>query len=222
MNSNNTGRDFYHRIPFSKKQLVKSLLFFVENLGPVIIYLMLSHFFDTKIAIFGTVVFGVLDIARRLWFGAEIPKLYWITSGLTVGFGTVDFFSQTPFMLRFEPVISSLVVAVVFVAGAGGKVSLIQEIVEKKRGEAFTNRPDLQRFFMIITLAWAVFFFVRAALYLWAALAVSLDKFMEIRMVFGTASLGVMIVLTMTLARRFYSWLYRRGLLPSRPADSQS
>ncbi len=215
-----TSRSLFHPISPTIGQFVKTLVFTAENLAPLIAFLVLSHFYGLKIAIAGTVAYSVIDIVRRLWFKQDIPKLYWVSAGMTVGFGTIDLFAETPIMLRFESVISNCVTAGIFFAGAGGKVSMMQEIVEKKRGEPFRNRPDLRRFFAYMTLAWAIYFLVKAMVYLGAGLLLPLDALMEIRLVFGNVSLGLMILLTATQGRRLYWFLHARGLLPERPAEA--
>lgn len=199
------------------KKIFGMLRFTAENLGPVIVFIVLSRMFGTKIAIAGTVAFAAVDIARRFWMKVGFTTLYIVSAGMTVGFGSIDLMSETPFMLRFEPVISNLVTAGVFLIGAFGKRSMILELVEQQRGAPFVDRPDLIRFFIYMTLAWAVYFFVKAMIYLWMGLAMPLERAMEIRSVFGTVSLVAMIGLVTLLARPSYFLLMRLGLLPPRP-----
>jgi intracellular septation protein A len=221
MTTDKTQGDVYHRISLTPRQIIKFLIFAAENLGPLIVYLVLSHFYSLKVAIAGTVGYTIVDVARRLWFKVAIPKLYWISGGMTVGFGIVDLLAKTPFMLRFEVVISNLITAVIFFMGARGKVSMIQEMVEQKRGAPFVNRPDLQRFFFYITLLWAIYFLIKAVFYLWVGLAYSLNVVMEVRAIFGNITLGLMIALTATQSRRIYWSLYNHGWLPERPTEAK-
>ena len=47
--------------------------------------------------------------------------------------------------------------------------------------EPFPVRPDIRRFFALFTLAWAAFFFLRSALYLWLALTLTLEQALAVR-----------------------------------------
>lgn len=204
------------------KRIQDILRFSVENLSAVIAFMALNHFFGLKTAIAGTILFTILDAIRRKLFHLSFPVIYLVSSGLTIGFGVIDLFSVNPFMLRFEAVISNIITGGTFVAGAGvyGKKSMIQEIAEQKQGTPFVNRPDLHRFFSYITLLWASYFFIRAMIYLWLGLIMPLERAVEIRAMFGTASLLVMIVITSTQSRRLYGVCQRFGWLPARPEET--
>lgn len=208
----NTGKK-----PLTVRRVLDILRFGLENLGPLLIFIGLSRFYGLKVAIAGAVIFVVLDVIRRKWMHLSFPMLYLVSSGLTVGFGLVDLLADSPFMLRFEPVISNLVTFGIFVFGAFGKTSLLQEIIEQKRGAPFVNRPDLQRFFSYLTLFWALYFLLKAILYLWIGMAFPLDRAVEIRSVFGTISLIAMIAISTTQTRRLYRLCQRFGWVPPQP-----
>jgi hypothetical protein len=112
----NTGKT-----PLTFRRVLGILRFGLENLGPLLIFIGLSRFYGLKVAIAGAVIFVVADVIRRKWLHLSFPKLYLVSSGLTVGFGIVDLLADSPFMLRFEPVISNLVTCGFFVVGAHGK-----------------------------------------------------------------------------------------------------
>lgn len=201
------------------RKLLGMLRFAIENFGPVIVFMLLSRMFGTKIAIGGTVAYTVLDIGHRLWKKQRFTTLYLMSAGMTVGFGIIDLLASTPFMLRFEPVITNLVSAGVFVYGAFGKPSMVQELVEQKRGSPLGDRPDLAQFFVYLTLAWAAYFVIKSGIYLWVGLNMPLDRAIEVRSIFGTASLVAMIGLLVVLARPAYFLCERLRLIPPRPQD---
>ena len=205
--------------PFTLSRLLGILRFGAENLGPIITFIVLSRLFGLKVAIAGAVIFVVADVIRRKWFHLSFPTIYLVSAGLTVGFGIVDLFAANPFMLRFESVVSNLVTCGFFVVGARGKSSMIQEIVEQKRGAPFVNRPDLQRFFSYLTLMWAFYFLLKAIIYLWLGLVLPLDRAVEIRSIFGTASLMAMVAISATLTRQLYLLCQRFGWLPPQPKE---
>ena len=67
------------------------------ELGPLAIFWILLYTVDLKVAIGVGVVLLLLDAAFRYWRGMPITKLYVLSGGLTVVFGVVDLWAQTPF-----------------------------------------------------------------------------------------------------------------------------
>lgn len=189
------------------------LKFVLWEFGPLIILLALSRAFGLKVAIAGTVTFILVDGARRFWRRLPVTRIYLLSSGLALVFGTIDLLSQTPFMLKYEGVITNLVTGFAFVAGARGEKPMIQEIAEQ-RGEAFPVRPDVTHFFRLFTLAWAAYFFVKAAAYLWIGEVIALQDALLLRSIIGSASLGLMIAISITQGRRLFFLCRRLGLLP--------
>lgn len=204
------------------KQLLRLARFTAENLGPMIVFIILSRLFGTKLAIAGTILYCLLDIARRYWKKLGFPKLYLFSTAMTVGFGAIDLLSNEPFMLRFEPAISNFITFALFVYGSAGKRSLILEIVEEKRGAPFIDRPDIVRFCIYLTLIWAVYFLVKALFYLYLGLTLSLELATEIRAVVGPVSLAAMIGGVSAGARPLYHLFNHLGLLPPRPVVDET
>jgi hypothetical protein len=91
----------------------------LAEFGPRIALLLLSWSFGVKVANAGTLTFVPLDRARRWW---------------TAVFGTVDRFAASPFMLKYDAVITNVATGVAFVIGAYGKTPLLQEIAEQRQG----------------------------------------------------------------------------------------
>ena len=150
-------------------QRLRSLLNIVLwEFGPLIILLALSSAFGLRVAIAGTIAFIVMDAMRRLWSHIPFTRIYLLSSGLAVVFGAIDILSQTPFMLKYEAVITNVATGVAFVAGAHGEKPMLQEIAEQ-RGAAFPDRADTRQFFRLFTLLWAAYFFAKAGAYLWLA-----------------------------------------------------
>lgn len=190
--------------------------FAADNIGAVIVFLVVNQFWGLKAAIAASIVFAATDAIRHWWLKIAFTKVGIVATTLTIGFGAIDLFAETPFMLRFEAVISNLMTALVFAGGARGQRPMLLELVEQKRGAPFVGRPDLVRFFAILTWIWVGYFIIKAMLYLWIGLEVPLDRAVALRSIWGTASLIAMIVLSSTLARRLYHLLDRRGWLPPR------
>jgi intracellular septation protein A len=181
--------------------------------GPLLIFWVLLWTVDLKIAIGVGVALMLADAAWRKWRGLPISKLYVLSAGLTVVFGCIDLYAQTPFMLKYEDVITSIVIATAFAWGARGEKSMIQGVVEQQQGDAFEDGPDIRRFFKLFTLLWAVYFLLKAAVYLWLGEILPIDQALTVRPVVGMVSLGAMMLLSLKA-----QWLFdlgvKTGILP--------
>ncbi len=201
------------------------LRFALSEFGPLIAFLLLNWGFGVKVAIAGTVAFVIVDGGRRLWAHLPFTRVYVMTGALTVLFGAVDLLAANPFMLKYEAVITNVATGVLFAAGARGQKPLLQEIAEQRQGTPFPDRPDVRRFFELFTFAWAVYFFLKAAIYLWMGAILPLAQAMAWRSLVGSLSLAVMLVVSITQGRRLFFLCGRLGLLPvastsSLPADA--
>jgi intracellular septation protein A len=189
------------------------LKFILWEFGPLVVLLALSSAFGLKVAIAGTIAFILIDAARRLRRHIPFTRIYLLSSGLAIIFGTIDLMSQTPFMLKYEAVITNVATGIAFVAGSRGEKPMLQEIAEQ-RGGTFPDRPDVRYFFRLFTLLWAAYFFVKAGVYLWLGAVLPLQRAIVLRSVIGGVSLGVMLVVSITQGRRLFFLCRRLGLLP--------
>lgn len=191
------------------KRFVPALL----ELGPLAIFWGLMWTVDLKIAIAVGVVLLLGDAAFRYWRGMPITKLYVLSGVLTVAFGAVDLWAETPFMLKYEDVITSLVIACVLGWGARGEKSMIQKLVEEQHGDAFEDGADIRRFFKLFTLLWAAYFVLKAVAYLWMGAVMPMEEALKVRPVVGMVSLGAMMVLSWK-AQVLFDFGVRIGVLP--------
>ena len=158
------------------RRILGFLRVLVAQLGTVILFWTLLWTFGLKVAIAGSIVFVLIDGTRRVIFRAGFPALYLLTSGLTIIFGAIDLYSQTPFMIKYEAVITNLVVAGVFAWGARGEKAMFQEIAEEQTNEKFPDRADIRFFFKLLTWIWAGYFLVRAGVYLWLGAILPIER----------------------------------------------
>ena len=186
----------------------------------MIVFIAVSHFFGTKAAIASSMVVIALGIADRVMRKRRFETLFIVSAVQTLVFGGIDLVSDQPFMLRFEAVISNLVTAGVFLGSLFRPTSMVEEIVERQKSRSFSDRPDLRRFFQILTLIWVGYFLLKAMLYLWLGMVLPLEQAMEWRATLGTASLMAMIGLSIVGTKFLYQVLYKLGWLPRRPEGS--
>lgn len=193
---------------------VAGLKYVLAEFSPLIGFWVLTLTVSTRAAIAGVVVIILIDGIWRYRVGRPITKLYMITSGLTLVFGAVDLWSDSPFMLAYESVITNFLTGAFFAAGAIGRKPLVQELAEQQSGETFEDRADYRAFFRLFTWLWTSYFFLKAALYFWAAWTLPLVQAMAVRSVGGTASMAVMVLISATQGERLFRLCQRWGWIP--------
>lgn len=201
-------------------RLAPPLRFMLRELGPLLVFWVLALTFGTKAAIAGSVVFIIADALWRYRRGNRPTRLYIFSSTLTVMFGAIDLFAVTPFMLKYESVLTNVATGAAFVIGARGAKPMLQELAEKQRRMTFPEGADVRRFFQLFTLLWAVYFFVKAAFYFWLGLIMPLTEAMALRSIVGGITLGLMIALSVTQGRRLFFLCRWLGLVPTVARES--
>jgi intracellular septation protein A len=189
----------------------------LADFGPLLMFWVLNLTLGLKPAIAGSILFILADGLWRWRRRLPFTRIYIFVSVLTVVFGSVDLLSATPFMLKYEAVITNVFTGVAFVAGARGPRPLIMELAEQRQGSPFPKRADLTRFFQLFTLLWAAYFFVKAGFYVGVALLMPLTQAMLVRSVVGSASMALMVAISATQGRRLFRLCQWMGLLPPVP-----
>jgi intracellular septation protein A len=189
------------------------LRFLFGDFGPLIAFWAFYVPFGIRAAIGATVAYVIADFAYRLRYGRRFTRIYLLSSSLAVIFGAIDLLAATPFMLRYEAVVTNVATGIFFVFGARGAKPLIQEFAEQRSGP-FPERADVRRYFEFFTDAWAVYFFLKAAAYYAIGQAFPLATAMAIRSIAGGISLGVMLLGSIALGRRGFFLVQRLGWLP--------
>lgn len=197
------------------------LRFVLAEFGPLIVFWTLATTLGVKPAILGSILFIVVGAAWRRLKRLTFTRLYVLTSALTLVFGLIDLASTSPFMLKYEAVITNAATGLAFVAGAVGEKPIIQEVAEQ-RGASFVATEEVRAFFRLFTLIWAAYFFLKAITYLWMAWTLPMLEAMALRSVAGGVSLGLMIAVSATQGRRLFFLCRRLGFLPKPDEPARS
>ena len=184
--------------------------------GSVIVFVIGLYAFGIKPAIVATIVWIAGDAIQRAVRRLGFPQVWLFANGLVVVFGGVDLFAATPFMLRYEPVVTNALTGLVFAAGAFGDKPVIQLLAEA-RGRSFPEGAEFRRFFQVLTFIWVAYFVLKAVVYYWLATHLTLEEAMPIRAVVGPGSLVVLLALSFR-SRPLFLLLRRLRLLPA-PAE---
>jgi intracellular septation protein A len=159
----------------------------------------------------------VAIVAESLWRrrrGECFTRLCLPTSGLALVFGAVDLCVTAPSLLKCESAATNIATAISFVIGAFGERPMIQEMAEQRSPDAFLATTDVRRFVQSFTLAWALYFFARAAYCACVGWRRPLVEALALRSLFDGASLGPMIAVSVTHGRRLFFLCRVLGLSP--------
>jgi intracellular septation protein A len=177
------------------------------------VFLALSATVGLKAAIAGAVVATLLDAGWRLWRKRPFTRLYLIVTTLTLGFGAVDLWAATPFLIVYEAPITNALTGVAFVVGAFGEKPLLMEVAQARAPERFPATEEVRRFFRLFTLIWAAYFFLKAGAYVYLAATMPMARAIALRSLLGGISLAVMSVVSFTQGRRLFFLFKRWGWL---------
>ena len=205
------------RLPADRRRRLISVLRILDELGSLIVFWILMPIGGIRLALAGSIGFIVLDGLRRWHAAQRFTRLWLLSSGLTMVFGSIDLTLATPVLIAYEAVITNVATGIAFVIGARGPRSIIQELAEQRGGAGFPDRADVRRFFTLFTLAWACYFFIKAALYFWIVQVLPLTEAMAVRSAAGTISLVIMIAVSVTQGRRLFLLCRKLRLLPAVP-----
>ena len=192
---------------------MRLLAFAAAEFGPLIVFLALSATLGLKPAIAGAVAATLLDAAWRLWRRRRFTRLYLVTTALTLGFGAVDLLAPTPFLLVYEAPITNLLTGLAFLVGSMGETPMLQEIAQAHLPDSLPPAGQTTRFFRLLTLIWAAYFFVKAGVYVWLAATLPMAEAIALRSALGGLSLALMSVVSMTQGRRMFFAFRRWGWL---------
>lgn len=187
--------------------------------GGLLLYWAVFLLFGVKPAIAATLLFVVVEGAWRLVKRRPFPPLWLFANGAAIIFGIVDLWAQTPFMLRYEGAIFNLLTAAFFAAGASGREPLVMTFARQRRPDIPFERPEIRRFFRAFTYAWAIYFVAKAAVVLWIMTHFPLMEAASIRAIFGWASLGAMMLVSLN-GRRVLGACQRLGLFLPQSDDT--
>jgi len=197
---------------------LKRVVGLAHTFSGLIVYWIMLLGFGIKPAILATTLFVVGDGIWRWRRHKPMPALWLLSSGVAVVFGVIDLWAMTPFMLRYEGAITNLVIAAVFGFGVMGKQPLVLRIARERRPN-IPDRPEVTRFFRAFTVAWSLYFVIRAAVFVWIMTRFPLVEAMGIRSVFSWVSLGMMMLISFN-GRRVFAACQRLGLF--RPARDEA
>jgi uncharacterized membrane protein len=189
---------------------MKKLLAAFANLGPLIFFYGTNHFWGLKPAIAVSLVYSVGDIAWKLYRRQPIPSLFKFSVATMLVFGSIDLYATTPFLIRYEAVVTNVFTGIFFGLSLRSERTVIEEAAAQSPEQM---NPEKRRFFRILTAVWVIYFFAKAGVYVWVAKHYTIEQALLIRSTFGTASLYGLIFISAGLAKPIFLFLKNRGWL---------
>jgi intracellular septation protein A len=165
--------------------------FVLESFGPLIAFVALEHTVSLFAAIVSSIVCGVILVAIQIVRDRKIsPFTAYVALSVAV-FGALDLKYQSGFFVKLEPALGNTFTGLFFLGTVLVGRPVIAELAQKQRKEPFTEGGVA--YLRALTIAWGLFFFLRAAVYVWMAYRLTIDQALAIRSVAGPISFGVMI-----------------------------
>jgi len=166
--------------------------FLAESFGPLVVFVALEHGVSLLAAIVSSIVTGALLVALQIKRDGKVsPFTAYVAASVAV-FGALDLRYRTGFFVKIEPALGNVLTGLFFLGTVALGRALLVELVEKQRGEPLTEKG--RAYVRGLTIAWGLFFFVRASAYVWMAYHLTIDQALAVRSVASPASFGVMIV----------------------------
>lgn len=187
----------------------------IAQFGGILLFWAVYAIAGLKPAIAATLALLVLELTRRAWRRERPPALFVALSALSITLGTVDLMLVSPLAIRFEGVVTNLVIAAMFAAGSRRAKPLMQHFAEAARGAFANDDPERTRFFRLLGLLWAGYFASRALVCLLTALWTTLPEALAIRSGYGIIAALPLVAMSFR-ARSVFVALQRRGWLAQR------
>ena len=194
---------------------MKVMIFLLIDFLPMIVFLLVESFFSEKEAMLASIIailifFLIYKINKIL-----ISKIFYLISGLTIIFGIIDILSGgSPFLLKYESVITNFVTGLFFLLSIKNNGSIIQDFaIKQKRFSEEHLSYEMIKFFKIWTLIWIIYFFMKSLLYFWIANEYSYKDGFLIRLIVGNVSFYTLLFLSIFGGNLSYRVFKSLGLL---------
>ncbi len=173
-----------------------------QNFGPLIVFIAFEHLVGLLAAIISGIVSGVILVAWQIIRERKISSFTAFIAASVVGFGMLDLHYQTGFFVKIEPALGNALSGCFFLGTVLVGRPIVIELAEKAMGRSIpvTAHPYLRNW----TIVWGLFFFVRAAVFVWMAHSLSIDRSLAVRAIVGPLSFGGMFLVEMATRRLFF------------------
>ena len=176
-------------------QVKTALDFILKNMAVPIAFFLVFRAQGAKpaiaVAIAVTIVHLLISRIRRI----PLSPFFVVAAVFTVLFGSIDLMVRTPRFFRLEPAFQNGLIGAAFLFTLVTKIPLAEWFAKALPEQV---RPSLDQdsrpYLLKVTIVWIVYFFLKAALYLYLAFHVDLGRLVILRALIGGGSLAAMFV----------------------------
>jgi intracellular septation protein A len=159
--------------------------FILETFGPLIVFYAFEHLAGLVPAILATTVVALALVILQAVRDKKVSPFTAFIAASVIGFGILDLRYQTGFFIKIEPALGNAATGLFFLGSVLIGRPLLIELAERSIGK---NVDKARGYLTLWTVLWSVFFFVRAAVYVWMAYEMSIDGALLVRGIVGPAS----------------------------------
>ncbi len=184
--------------PTRGERLLKLATWVLESFGPLLAFWIALRIAGLLTAIWVSIIVGVALVVREIVRDRKIsPFTAFIATSVAV-FGVLDLHYQSGFFIKIEPALGNAATGVFFIGSVFWGRPVIIELAERSAGKTL---PHARRYLTGWTVVWGVFFFVRAAAFVWMAFNLSLEKAILVRGFAGPISFAPLFAGEMLLRK---------------------
>ena len=189
--------------------------FLYKNFGPLVVFYIANHIWGLKTATFVSLVFTVIEVIQLKAAKKEITAFFKFSAAMALLFGVLDLTLENAFFYKIEASITNLFTAFFFGITLFQNKPLIQQFAEQQGRTSKDQSEDKTYFFRLLTIVWTIYFVIKAAIYLWINLNSDVEQGLIIRSIVGNVSFGILLFVSIGLARPIWNLLMRLKVMPS-------
>lgn len=170
----------------------KFAMWLFETFGALIAFVLFENLVSLTAAIIASIVMGALLVTIQIRRDRRVSPFTIYVAASVVVFGVLGLVFQSDFFMKIEPAFGNAATGLFFLGTAYFGRPIFGELFERQSGR--TLGPRGRRYVARLTIAWGIFFFVRAAGNVALAYSdMTLDETLPLRLSVGWASFAVMI-----------------------------
>lgn len=190
----------------------KMIRFILLNFGPLIAYHGIKALYGFRPAVLVSLAWVLAEVAHALVKRRKLSPLFILSSGTAVAFGLLDLYLQNATFTKYESVVTNVITGCFFSGTLWAEESAIQSFARSRDPErVFTGKMVYRT--RVLTMVWAGYFFVKAAVYFHISYHYSDLTAAAFRAGIGSISFYVLLALSLTQSRRVFDFLEQKRIV---------
>lgn len=172
------------------------ILYSLKDFFPTIVFLVVNRFYGLKPALLSIITCVFIEIIILRIYNKKISNFFKFFASITIIFGSIDLYLEQVEIIKYEAIVTNICFGIYFYMSLFNNKSLIMEFAQSWKLAPEKIDSNLERYFRLITITWAFYFFIRAIIYAFIAYNFSFEKFTFIRIVFGKITLVILVLIS--------------------------